>query len=950
MSAGRSPAAIVAGVNGRIYVADMASNSVSVVDTETGGDIADIPVGTAPAGLALSPDGRQLFVANFFSGTVAVIDTGSNSIAATWHVGFGPSAIAAASGRVYLSNGLTGQLDIYDTGGGLLKTLGGFACPISMAANAALIYVANGCDRSVAILSASSFDRLSTISLGAIPSAVALNPDGSTLYVASLASHAVFVIGMIAHAPGSSAHRVSRTVPATARTTEIVARSVPQTVSVKSFGAAGNAHSYADGYLSGTLPAPVLHAPLSAPFRSGDVGKLVEIQNSCLNAGSVSTLEGRIAGVESPSAAVLSVDTASAAHGIACAALNAYPFYGTLTAAVNRGATSLVIALYTPNAVPVTLPATPFRMRFTDASPETLTVSAVTRLSATAVLLSVNSTAGAHAAYVSVLGASGNQSAAWAYGTEDESAIQAAVNHACAITNATVYFPSNTGGYMIRMPSKTGAPHILSIGCAHITLQGDNPTWIYSAGAWSLVSNQVVRGASIQIGTAGDGIFYDGVSIQGLGLEGMTSGNTDYGWSGAASTAMGDGWDTTHQAINAASGGAPLTSTGKITIQNCTIQNYKGEEIIVNGNYHNGLSVLNNVLLNSEGDHISTSDLAFTATGNTMNGAGNANIENGVYGFQSYEHIDNNRMSNGERGAVILASVSDVTATGPIVIQGNTMTGCGITQAGGHFSSLNSCVDVTYQAGATGTLSVQMTGNSLRDFTSGVSLGANNNTVISGNTFVIDMFRLSAAALAQGIGQSGIRLDGGGGPNTICVNCVIENNIFEVSSAAAAAGYSYAPIVSYEGCPNGTAQWMNVAVAGNTASTGRGWTFAPYLNLSTSWALIQQQYPKWADNTCAGCAFTNSAGLENLSASAPTIYPAADIVGISPNANLTATLATAHVQDGHQLKITNVSATYTVTFVSDIHSSFPGTVRLAPHQTLSVEFSGALRKWVYQSP
>ncbi len=65
-------------------------------------------------------------------------------------------------------------------------------------------------------------------------------------------------------------------------------------LNVKNFGASGNALSFSDGYVSGSVSSPVLNAPVSKPFKSSDVGKLVEIQNSCLNAGSVSTLEGTI--------------------------------------------------------------------------------------------------------------------------------------------------------------------------------------------------------------------------------------------------------------------------------------------------------------------------------------------------------------------------------------------------------------------------------------------------------------------------------------------------------------------------------------------------------------------------------------------------------------------------------------------------------------------------------
>lgn len=58
----------------RLFVANTTSNSVSVVDTRHGVEIAEISVGLEPVGLALSPDDRTLLVANHVSDTVSVVD------------------------------------------------------------------------------------------------------------------------------------------------------------------------------------------------------------------------------------------------------------------------------------------------------------------------------------------------------------------------------------------------------------------------------------------------------------------------------------------------------------------------------------------------------------------------------------------------------------------------------------------------------------------------------------------------------------------------------------------------------------------------------------------------------------------------------------------------------------------------------------------------------------
>ena len=69
------------------YVANITDNTVSVIDTATNPPsvVATIPVGIAPSGVAVTPDGKHAYVTNFFASTVSVIDTATNTV-----VGHGP--------------------------------------------------------------------------------------------------------------------------------------------------------------------------------------------------------------------------------------------------------------------------------------------------------------------------------------------------------------------------------------------------------------------------------------------------------------------------------------------------------------------------------------------------------------------------------------------------------------------------------------------------------------------------------------------------------------------------------------------------------------------------------------------------------------------------------------------------------------------------------------------
>jgi len=67
--AGRAPCRATA------FVTNSASNSVSTIDVKTGRkNPDDIPVGAAPLGLAITPDGKTAFVTNVTSSTVSTID------------------------------------------------------------------------------------------------------------------------------------------------------------------------------------------------------------------------------------------------------------------------------------------------------------------------------------------------------------------------------------------------------------------------------------------------------------------------------------------------------------------------------------------------------------------------------------------------------------------------------------------------------------------------------------------------------------------------------------------------------------------------------------------------------------------------------------------------------------------------------------------------------------
>src|SRR5437763_6549238 len=66
----------------RAYVVNTCSDTVSVIDTATNSLIATIPIGLAPEGVAIAPDGARAYVTTAGSRAVAVIDTATNTMIA----------------------------------------------------------------------------------------------------------------------------------------------------------------------------------------------------------------------------------------------------------------------------------------------------------------------------------------------------------------------------------------------------------------------------------------------------------------------------------------------------------------------------------------------------------------------------------------------------------------------------------------------------------------------------------------------------------------------------------------------------------------------------------------------------------------------------------------------------------------------------------------------------
>ncbi|HEX7286625.1 MAG TPA: YncE family protein [Candidatus Angelobacter sp.] len=154
---GEFPVSVVLTTKGDLaYVSNLASNSVSVIDTDTKLQLAVISV-NSPHGLGVTRDGKLLYVTNHFSGTVSVVDTKSQKLISP-PIGVGPNPV------------------------GLVLT-----------PNEDYVYVANFGSDSVSVIKTSTRASLD-ITVGSGPHGLAVSPDGKFVYVAVQSEGKIAVI------------------------------------------------------------------------------------------------------------------------------------------------------------------------------------------------------------------------------------------------------------------------------------------------------------------------------------------------------------------------------------------------------------------------------------------------------------------------------------------------------------------------------------------------------------------------------------------------------------------------------------------------------------------------------------------------------------------------------------------------------------------------------------
>lgn len=189
--------------NDRIYVANTGTsfggNSVSVIDAKTGGVTGKITVGAGPIGIAFDGKNDRLYVVNTNSHSVSVIDPRTDTVNATVPVGTGPNSVAVdeRDNKIYVTNFFDGTVSVIDGSTNTVSStikVGTEPIDVAFDKKNGGVYVANFGDNTVSVIDSDKDTISGTVLVGSGPIGVTIDDRNDNIYVGDSSSDIVSVI------------------------------------------------------------------------------------------------------------------------------------------------------------------------------------------------------------------------------------------------------------------------------------------------------------------------------------------------------------------------------------------------------------------------------------------------------------------------------------------------------------------------------------------------------------------------------------------------------------------------------------------------------------------------------------------------------------------------------------------------------------------------------------
>lgn len=220
IAVGANPIAVAMSRDGTLaYVANLNSNSLSIIDTEIDQVVATVAAGPSPRDVETTPDGRYLLVTNQSTNSVTVLDASNYSVVRTIPVGAFPCAISIApdGSAAYVTNRLSNSVSIIDLTTIDLPTVtvtdvlvGTFACDVMVSPDGRWAIVTNRVSGNVTIIDTATKLPVATVATGTLPQGVDFSADGTKAYVTNATTTSVVdlasfsVVETIANVPSGT--------------------------------------------------------------------------------------------------------------------------------------------------------------------------------------------------------------------------------------------------------------------------------------------------------------------------------------------------------------------------------------------------------------------------------------------------------------------------------------------------------------------------------------------------------------------------------------------------------------------------------------------------------------------------------------------------------------------------------------------------------------------------
>lgn len=154
-------------------------------------------VGTDPHGVAVSPDGTRVYVANRASKSVTVLDAATDLVIATISVGSAPVSVAATDDFVYVVNAADSSLMVINADTRkVTKTIevGVNPVAVTLSPDGTEAYLTVQSTNAVQVIDTASHAVVASIPVGTAPQRVAFSPDGARAYVTNFGTNSMWVI------------------------------------------------------------------------------------------------------------------------------------------------------------------------------------------------------------------------------------------------------------------------------------------------------------------------------------------------------------------------------------------------------------------------------------------------------------------------------------------------------------------------------------------------------------------------------------------------------------------------------------------------------------------------------------------------------------------------------------------------------------------------------------